>query len=344
MPNGVSQRILGRKPPKWNVGVGVGQAMQGAGKYYGQIAIEKKSAEALKASQDFQLERDQNAEDFQTSEREARELTASNASLAAETNADENGAITTTRLLKDIDPALIPEALRGMPEDTRIETRMNRNGEIVEVLGEDPDWVTDSDGTIGKASAGSTTQAKPTEAQIKYGIHGRNVRAGVSNIMRVIGAGDGTDGGYDLRSFQAFADQVSEAAGGLGNWTESPEGQKYYAARRRAGEALFKGESGAAGSDAEAQRYYSMFPSPGDRPEVVDIKMQMLEVSMSAFEEAANAGMSLDESVIYARNIAEDQAYENDFDIDTGDTFAGSGSIPLNSGLTDEDLQWLNTQ
>lgn len=359
MGSDIQRRILGPRPAKWNFGMAVAQAADGAGKYFNQVAIEKANAEALEAANNFTLMRDENNQEFQIEQAKARraeELTDQQTAAAQEeyrynrgredqledqADADARGAISTATYLEDIPFELIPEGMRGFNPKTPMEVRRDSDGNVVQVMGRDTDWVEGPDGTFGKASAGArgSTNSR-TEAQIKYGIHGRNLESGINNIMNIIGVGDGSDGKYDLSSWEAAGEALANKFGTFGNFAKSSEGRRYRAALTRAAEALFKGESGAAGSDQEAARYQSMFPSPFDDPATVQMKLEMLEVSRQAFQEASNAGMSLDDTVNYTRNRTEDLAIQRGFDLDTGTMFSDE---PVNSPagttptITDED-------
>jgi hypothetical protein len=250
-----------------------------------------------------------------------------------------------TRVLGDIPLMQRPESMRELPDVTRVQVRETLDGELLEVIGTDPDYMTDpNSGKYGRADTGITS-FKPTEGQIKFGIHGGNLRSGVTHLQNIIAPKSEGGLGYDLESGQAFFDQQVRRAGSIGNWITTTEGQQYYAARTRAGEALFKGESGAAGSDPEAERYYSMFPSPGDKPETRALKLELLEVSIKAFETAAQQGNSPEMSAKYARNAAEVASADRGFNINTGAMY-GEEPSPVGlhgtDGLTDEDRAFIN--
>jgi hypothetical protein len=364
---------LGARPTEFTAGQGIGAAIQSGGAYFGQVALEKKNAQALADSRAFQVERE---EDSQASITEAARLRREQELTDQKTNVDQEqirydrgrtdeksdaeallgrGSMTPQTLLKDIPKDKRPEGYTGDDADlnTPMDVRYDTNGNLVKVFGQSADWVKDSGGNWGKASAGATGDSSRTEGENKAMVHGRNLEFGLNSIMKIVGVGDGSDGKYDLTSWEATGEAIADKFGTMGNFFKTPQGRLYRAAVTRAAEALFKGESGAAGSDAEARRYQSMFPSPFDDPATVQLKIEMIQVSIESFQWAAGQGFNVKETAEYTRNAAEDAAISRGFNIEKGVMFEqgeydDSGSAPVITGtplnasdaqaIRDEDL------
>lgn len=318
-------QLIGRRPRKFTAGQGVGVLMQGAGKYFGDLAIEKRNSEALQESRNYQEGRVSEQRDY--NEGVMAEQRAYDESIRDEQR-DYNESQATDALAQ----GAITDSITVDGDDIPHIVRMDTNGNVVEDLGRDPDYGFNEDGTVGRKSVGKGGGSeKRTESQIKYGIHQRNLNNGIRMIEGVLG------NGYDLESFDAFQDQVLGKFGTWGNWATSTQGRQYRAGVVRAAEALFKGESGAAGSDAESARYQSMFPAPGDDPTTIELKFMLLEQSKLAFEEAS--GLSRDDQTAYTRSIADELALNNGFMItDDGFSPVGTHSGAEGGPEADQDL------
>lgn len=277
--------ILRPRPAKFSVGEALGIAMQGGGQYFGEVAAEQKKASAREAAKAAKLEEEERAV--------ARQIEKENRAQAAE---DQE--------IARVEDEVVDGEVRRVG--------YNSKGQRVAVLGTNPDYRVNAQGETVKLSAGGkgANPDKLTETQIKYKVHFTNLDNAANEIERLL-EGEG-DEKYELRSFAAFKDRVASNIP-FGNYLQSEKGQRFTVATRRAAESIFKGESGAAGSDQEAARYASFIPQAGDLPETVDMKLQILDVGMEAFKAAAGMGMEPDDAVLYARAKAAAAASEAGF-------------------------------
>lgn len=340
----MDSRRIGPRPAKFNFGQAFAAAAQGGGAYYGQLAIEKKNAEALAQARGYQIEdRTYAAEQAATVRDEGRVY---QEGRVDEDRAYREGQAASERELGLADLAEQRAYEEGQPRDmypgSSIEPVPGEDGVVRRVLhdsagnpvqdmGVDPDYVTGPDGTVQRLSAGGrgATAATQSEARMKLEVNATNMRTGLGIIKESLGEG------YDPRSGQAMADMVTDRIGGAANWLTSAEGQKFNAGLKMAGEAMFKGLSGAAGSDKEAARFYSMFPAPGDLPSTVEVKLRMVESTLAAFEKASGMTNDLDSVVLYTRSIATQQAFESGFDLESGKLNEPAATSP-EIGLTQE--------
>ena len=199
----------------------------------------------------------------------------------------------------------------------------NDKGEL-KMYVQDSNWVQSVDGTWGNAKAGASSKGnKLTESQSKFRLHATgmtNARKEMERILDIkLDDSQGRDG-YKLRSGSAFWDRLVDNVPLIGNFIKSDKGQQFLATTARLGEHIFKGESGAAGSDAEASRYYSFLPQAGDTPETIKLKMRILDASETAFRAAGEMGLEADDAVMYARQAAQEQAESLGFTHNSGYT------------------------
>lgn len=317
-----------RRPVRYGFGQALGDAIQGAGKYYGDVAIQKKNAEALAlaraekvADRDLLLgqrtkERTEDRANVvadQTTARElqltdleaARELQIADreaARLALETKEEGDGAVTETLYLDGEGAAVNPGTKGAVPTIVRL----NKDGARIGVVGPDPDYGINAEGSWVKLSAGGkgTSAKQRTEAQTKMKLHSTSMEETYKGLEKSLADG------YDLSSATAFTDRAASNIG-FGNYLMTEEGQVFNVNAERFAESLFKGESGAAGSDAEAARYRSFIPLAGDKPETIRVKLSIMKVSLNAFSEAAGEGATRNTAVDIARSAALTAARAN---------------------------------
>ena len=185
---------------------------------------------------------------------------------------------------------------------------VNKQGDPVEGFRESPDYALLPDGTIGRLSGGRAgrTSESLKEGEMKFRIHAKTLSAARRELETILG------GGYDTESSEAFRNRLAKDIP-LGNYFQTDEGQAFEIASSRLAESLFKGESGAAGSDAEANRYRSFIPQAGDSASTIAMKMRILDVTEAAFSEAGKLGMTADEAVLEARVAATNAAMDYGF-------------------------------
>lgn len=306
------------RPPSFSFGEGLGLALQNAGSAFAALGVEKKKAAALEAARAQKIaDRDE--------ERAYRE------GLTEEQRAYEEGLAEEKRALEladrdeqreyDEEKAVAEAVAKEKLQDEEVSYResviidnevrivgYNKDGDQVKDFGPDPDYRTNDDGNIVRLSAGGkgATETSLKESEMKFRVHARSLQAGRTELERVLGEG------FDLRSPEAA---LNRAAANIpfGNFFQTEQGQRVTVAARRIAEALFKGESGAAGSDQEAARYRSFIPQEGDHPSVVAMKFRILDETQRAFAEAGKLNMGIDGAVMYARKVAEVAAFEQGF-------------------------------
>lgn len=322
-------QVLGRKPGKFNWGQALGIGMQGAGKYYGDVAIEKKKAQAraeAAAAKAAEKEDDRAHEKEVLDEQRAYEAGLKgeqreyDESQEAERRAYEEGRLAAKQERDDElrDEGRAHDLTLGALTETQIingearKVRLNQNGELIKDLGPDPDYAVNDEGQLVKLSAGGKGASnKQTESQMKMSLHGQNFNASLDGIDSILKT-------YDLGSVEALTARATDRVP-LGNYFQSGESQQFNFHAKRAAESLFKGESGAAGSDAEAARYRSFLPMAGDLPETVQAKMEIARGIAARMEEMAQAGMSRDQQVLEARDIAIETAFKLGWEVDLED-------------------------
>lgn len=335
----VVQRLMRPRPAKYSFGQALGVAMQGAGQYYGQMAIDKRNAEALEEARNYQEEQQLASEQRMNAEWDRRTGVERDNALA-----DYNMQAADAQSASD-ETVATRESVMG--EDGRIHIfGFNSRGEQVADLGVDPDYVVGPDGTAQRLSAGGRggPGSDQTEAQIKYQMFGTVMEEALGGMTRMLG-GDGS-AEYDLRSLGALKDQVADRFGSFGNWITSAEGRRFQNYARVAGETLFKGWSGAAGSDAEAERFYSMFPRAGDDEATIATKVDLLGQVTAEFKRAAEmTGYDEQATVNHIKRYATVLATGAGFDLESGQYQQNNPSNVIrqsdDSGLTADDWRYI---
>jgi hypothetical protein len=338
MPNMNIATMLGRKPAKLGVGQVFGEMARQGGAYFGEMAVQKRNAEALEEARNYEESRVEEQREYNEEQDQMaynRQMAQDAAQFAREEQASAGEIV---RVIN-----------RPNAEGVVEQVGLNAAGEEVRVLGDNPDFVTGPDGTAQRLSAGGRGQTKLTERQGTYNLLGESMTMSLNNLKRIVGAGNGEDGTYDLTSWKAFGNQVLDTFGSYGNWLKSEDGKLYDNAVRRASEALFKTESGAAGSDAEAARYRGFFPQPGDSPAVVEQKMRILSATADRISQLGNPDSDPTEMGRFAMSVADSLAYDAGLQI----TAMGEASIEREAGpngvvidasnldITQEDFQYI---
>ena len=374
------------RPVKFNIGMGIGKALEVGGQFYNDMAVELRNQQALEearafqtsereASQKFTQEMEDQRNQF-TIEREdirrQQQLDDLDRSEAREDNqrfedrnqelADLQSGMDHDLALRDLDAQdidrvepipfkdLSPDVQqefadsRGITEEQLAELResdqpfsagVDSRGRM-KALGADPNFVQLSDGTwTQRSSVTDASSLKESEGQATL-----RLAALDSSMNRLV---QSLDSGFDPRSLEAGWNRFSRNLP-MGNWVTTELGQQFTTTRNTAGEALFKSFSGAAGSDAEAERYYTMLPTEGDFPNVVQMKLEMVAEISDALQLVANMADSGRMQDGWKRQILLDEAARiataNNFDIETGqfiDPNTGAPDVPLD----DNALQYL---
>ena len=316
---------LGRRPAKYGFGQALGAAISGGGAYFGVLAVEKAKAEALEAARVGKL---LDREYAQAEKADALdEDRAYKAGLLEDANSREDSLLTDKNNRED--GKLASEAnnvadtieVKGSDLDTQYgmsfdkdnidpnmiyKVEVDKQGNPLGVR-ESADVVVGVDGTIQKLSSGGSgvTAKSQTEARMKLRNSSRMLAATTKEMDRILGDG------YNLKSGEAFLNRVASNVP-FGNYLQSEEGQQFERAATRMAEIMFKAESGAAGSDAEAARYRSFIPEAGDTPAQVAMKMRILSAAQAAFADAGEDA-TYDEAVESARITAYETAVEAGF-------------------------------
>ena len=354
------------RPVAFNVGMGIGKALEVGGQYYNDVAVELRNQEALEEARQYQTServagqkfqegledkrneftlgrdkttREQQLEDLDRSEKreDERNIELRNQDLEDQATTMEFETAQNQIASEQVDRIeSIPFADLTLAEQTAYITSnnlsqeqfdalkdsqrpyqltMDANGNKV-VLGADPEYNQMADGNWTKRSAVSdqdSLKESQSSAQIR-------LAALDSAMLELVGT---MVEGFDTRGGEETWNRLSRNLP-MSNYLTTGKGQRFTTARNMAGEALFKAFSGAAGSDAEADRYYNMLPTEGDMPETVQMKLRMLSKVSDAIESVS--GMPSDGRsengdwrFYQVLNVARQAAADSNFDIDTGE-------------------------
>jgi len=374
------------RPTKFNIGMGIGKALELGGNYYNDLAVEMRNQEALEEARAYQTS-ERVASQTHTEEMQDRrnEFTIEREELRREQEVsdladantrediqreqdrgyvldDQQSQMDHDIALRDLDAQdiervepipfkdLSPEVQRefatsrGLSEeeltalqesDQPFSAGVDSRGRM-KALGADPSFVKLSDGTWTERSS-VTDQSSLRESEGQATLRLTALDSAMGRLVESL------DRGFDPRSLEAGWNRFSRNLP-MGNWVTTELGQQFTSTRNTAGEALFKSFSGAAGSDAEAERYYTMLPTEGDFPSVVQMKLEMVAEISDALQTVANMADSGRMQDGWKRQILLDRAASiaraNNFDIETGqfiDPNTGAPDVPLD----DNALQYL---
>lgn len=377
------------RPVAFNVGMGIGKALEVGGQYYNDVAVELRNQEALEEARQYQTServagqkfqegledkrneftlgrdkttREQQIEDLDRSEEreDERNIELRNQALEDQATTMEFEAAQNQIASEQVDRIeSIPFADLTLAEQTAYITSnnlsqaqfdalkdsqrpyqltMDANGNKV-VLGADPEYNQMADGNWTKRSAVSD-QDSLKESQASAQIR---LAALDSAMLELVGT---MVEGFDTRGGEETWNRLSRNLP-MSNYLTTGKGQRFTTARNMAGEALFKAFSGAAGSDAEADRYYNMLPTEGDMPETVQMKLRMLSKVSDAIENVS--GMPSDGRsengdwrFYQVLNVARQAAADSNFDIDTGEFINPDTGAP-NALLSPGALEFIDT-
>lgn len=229
------------------------------------------------------------------------------------------------------------EDLAAMDPERPFTVQLDSMGNPVGQVSPDPEFIKTADGWE-RTTRGSTSQSL-AESEAAMTVRLSAFDAAMDEMVSLFGEGYQTRGGGAV-----WNDIASNVWGG--NWIVSGDAQQFRAARLAATEAIFKAFSGAAGSDAEAERYASMLPSYGDTQPTIRMKLRMLSnirdamqrvtsLPSSAFNpnwtpsedaaviraDSANAGVNISSEELQRRQQLLSELNEiaraNNFDVDT---------------------------
>ena len=310
-------RFENRRPPRWSIGEAVGTALQGGGQFFGALAVEKLKAENLQAARSARRAEKSADREVALGDRDEQRSHAATLlgdkqsradALLAKADSERDSSISTRTSMRGADVLALmgDDAPENINPEGFYKVAQNKEGAPMGVF-EDTDFGEDGNGEWGKLSAGTKTPTSATlaDGQRKVAMHVTTMKQSRKEVEDILGA-------YDLGSTEAFGDRV---AGNVpfGNYLQSSDGQKFTAATARLTESIFKAESGAAGSDAEAARYRSFIPQAGDSPETAAMKFRILDATMTAYEEASGRDWNQNDASQAARNMAHSMAAEANF-------------------------------
>lgn len=314
------------RPVAFNVGMGIGKALEVGGQYYNDVAVELRNQEALEEArqyqtservagqkfqegleldrQKFQTEaarienersveaatdlydrqvlRDQtlneNAEEAATTAfKREKELTELDNSTVANTETVRFDQLSSEEQLAFANRIGMPteEMMRFAEESTPVIVGFDSTGKVVNVVGRDSQYKKTVNGW--ELTSRTSNSQSSTEAENQMDVRLSAFDAGLNEMVQLFGKG------FELRGGGAVWNNIAENVW-AGNWLVAGNTQQFNAAKIQATEAIFKAFSGAAGSDAEAERYASMLPSYGDTPATIQMKLRMMSNVRVAME------------------------------------------------------------
>lgn len=314
------------RPTKFNIGMGIGKALELGGNYYNDLAVEMRNQEALEearayqtservASQTHTEEMQDRRNEFTIEreelrrEQEVSDLADANTREDIQREQDRGYALEDQQSQMDHDIAMqelqdsrvertetvrfdqlssedqlsfaneigmSTEGMMKLSEDsTPVIVGYDSKGEVVNVMGRDSQYKQTVNGWELTSRVSNSQGAKESEAAMDVRLSAFD--AGLNEMVALFGEG------YQTRGGGAAWNNIADNVWG-GNWLVSGDAQQFKAARLQATEAIFKAFSGAAGSDAEAQRYASMLPSYGDTDATIQMKLRMMSRVRVAME------------------------------------------------------------
>jgi len=327
------------RPLKFNAGMGIGKALELGGNYYNELAIQKLNQQALEESRAYQTEERIAGQDFQREMEEERQQYQTNAAnilhgrnVAASELAHERTVAREDRGYSTVDTGDTVQ-WGSLPPAIQAAWGQESGKSEEELAAIDPTrpflMSKDSDGNILRTSGPNvdyhlidgiwqeTSQVRSggnlggqTEAEAKYGIYGFALGSAIDELRTVLLPHESGGMGYNLNSLSSKVEQIAGVLSPVGgNFFVSDAGQVYQNALNHATEALFKGWSGAAGSNEEARRYASMFPQPGDSAGVISVKLEMVDQLVDRFKIAS--GMFPNDENYMSKSSAERLAQDN---------------------------------
>lgn len=322
------------RPVRWSFGMGVGEALRQTGTMYGQLGQMQLDAEALEAERKWRTGEREEGEAFTAGQNKIIRDTNAEAAIAArrlelydqgvdrEHDLEDFTMEQSTRSSSEVVPIgdvpvdLIDEFVTKHqqinPAFTKDDIDMNMpvtinldgNGAAINIVGKAADYSLRSDNIWAKTSAESTTDSM-NERNSKIAIGTSGLEAALTGMADLIGMGD-----IDLRDPGMVVAEVADNrfTRPFANWFQEADTQQYLRYRSRAGEILFKIESGAAGSEAETARYLALMPGAGDHPETVAAKFEILAKINASMKDQLAANPSLnadsDEIISFNRELA----------------------------------------